>query len=528
MSIASEITRIKINIANAYSKCEEKGATIPSVKNSANLASTIGSITGGGGGGGGEGLKPIAIVSPYADADGKFVKPEEWDDIESIPVAEDEQVLYLLYDNTIYFSWCSITVTCNTGSSICDYGRVVNGQFQVLATETKASKQNYQKCFTTDFPDEDYIVLRIRPASTNNLTVIGKVNWTYNGRALDHMYQPILMRYGSLPKATSISLNTYTLISDNILNFQSITSLANYCQTCYQLVRHRHTNWNTDNVTTAQNMLQDCWALSDMDTDFSGWFTTGKITALQAMFRSLRCISELNVTGWNTTNVTAITDLFFESRNLKRIIGVEGWYLPKCVSSGSTPRPFNDCRMLEQDNGKLDLSNWHFGEQTTSNQAYVGWFQNTAKLREIDISTFNLSNCTTMSAMFDSVMSLKKIHLPENIGSGEKLTNYGNIFNNCHYIEEIDFSTLNASKITSSYEPFPKCYNLKKFYPPALLNANITLSTNNMLSHDSLVAVLNSLATLTSAKTLTIGKINLSKLSDDEIAIATNKGWTLA
>ena len=49
MSIASEITRIKTNIDNAYTALEAKGATIPSEKNSANLADTVATVTGGGG-----------------------------------------------------------------------------------------------------------------------------------------------------------------------------------------------------------------------------------------------------------------------------------------------------------------------------------------------------------------------------------------------------------------------------------------------------------------------------------------------
>lgn len=49
MSIASEITRINNNIANAYDECETKGATMPQYENSANLASTIASIPSGGG-----------------------------------------------------------------------------------------------------------------------------------------------------------------------------------------------------------------------------------------------------------------------------------------------------------------------------------------------------------------------------------------------------------------------------------------------------------------------------------------------
>ena len=45
MSIASEIQRIKNNIANAYTAILEKGGVLPSNKNSSNLANTINSIS---------------------------------------------------------------------------------------------------------------------------------------------------------------------------------------------------------------------------------------------------------------------------------------------------------------------------------------------------------------------------------------------------------------------------------------------------------------------------------------------------
>ena len=50
MTIASEIQRIKDNIANAYTAAEAKGATMPVTENSDSLATTIESITAGGGG----------------------------------------------------------------------------------------------------------------------------------------------------------------------------------------------------------------------------------------------------------------------------------------------------------------------------------------------------------------------------------------------------------------------------------------------------------------------------------------------
>lgn len=44
MSVASEINRIKSNIADAYDEAEAKGATMPATENSANLAQTVASI----------------------------------------------------------------------------------------------------------------------------------------------------------------------------------------------------------------------------------------------------------------------------------------------------------------------------------------------------------------------------------------------------------------------------------------------------------------------------------------------------
>lgn len=48
LSIASEISRINGNIADAYTACDEKGASMPLTRNSANLADTIESIRSGG------------------------------------------------------------------------------------------------------------------------------------------------------------------------------------------------------------------------------------------------------------------------------------------------------------------------------------------------------------------------------------------------------------------------------------------------------------------------------------------------
>lgn len=521
MSIASEITRIKTNISNAYDKCEAKGATIPTDKNSANLATTIDSITGGG-------TADITVASPYADEDGKFVKPAEWDDIESIPLSETDQVLYLLYDNTIDFSWCSMRANCNTGNTVCEYGRVVNGQFQVLDSETQGNNYTYRKNFTTEYPNEDYIVVRIRPASNNNLTMFGKEDWTYNNRKLEGAQQPILMQYGSLPYVTSIDIKTYGLVSDNIQNLRAITTLNQWCYLCRRLVRHRHTGWNTTNVTTANAMFQNCESLSDVDS-FENFFTGIKLTNINAMFNVCKNLNELNVTGWNTANITNLNLLFGDCIHLKRIIGIEGWYLPKWRVTSSNRDTFLNCYSLTQNSErKLDLSNWRVAESITTTTAPNTVFSNCQSLKEIDISTWNLRYCTSLASLCVNNYSLMKLSLPPDIGASGALTTVENMITYAFNLKEIDLSSIDFAKRTNTATTLNVCSSIINLKSPKNIAYAWSVGGLNRLTRESLLDIFNNLTTLTSAKTLTIGAINLSKLSVEDIAIATGKGWSLA
>ena len=61
------------------------------------------------------------------------------------------------------------------------------------------------------------------------------------------------------------------------------------------------------------------------------------------------------------------------------------------------------------------------------------------------------------------------------------------------------------------------------------LKVDLNLSPCPNLTKESLLNVFNEAADVTaSPKTLTLGETNLAKLTDEEKAIATNKGWTLA
>lgn len=81
-----------------------------------------------------------------------------------------------------------------------------------------------------------------------------------------------------------------------------------------------------------------------------------KITSFEGLFRRLpsgsspQRIDTINVTGWNTSNVTNMKCTFFNNFNLIEIIGIEDWDVSNVTSMRSM---FCHCYDL-----KLDLSSW--------------------------------------------------------------------------------------------------------------------------------------------------------------------------
>lgn len=155
---------------------------------------------------------------------------------------------------------------------------------------------------------------------------------------------------------------------------------------------------------------------------------------------------------------------------------------------------------------------------------------------------------------------------PELIGA-EKLTNASSMFygsNHLKYVQDFNTSNviymgsmfqysqnlvtvpkLNASKVMSVTNMFGNCSNLTNLGGLENLgqaydtiksanysNYKLDLSTNNKLTHDSLMNVINNLYDIKSKgcnpQSLVLGSTNLSKLSSEEVAIATEKGWTVS
>ena len=75
------------------------------------------------------------------------------------------------------------------------------------------------------------------------------------------------------------------------------------------------------------------------------------------------------------------------------------------------------------------------------------------------------------------------------------------------------------------------CSNLERIHIVDIhYNFNISQSEVTKLDREALVEIIGNLRDMTgsTAKTLTMGATNMAKLTDEDIAVATAKNWTIA
>ena len=175
----------------------------------------------------------------------------------------------------------------------------------------------------------------------------------------------------------------------------------------------------------------------------------------------------------------------------------------------------------------------------------INMFSSCSKLTTIP--QLDTSNVTNMSYMFGTCSNLTSIPLLNT----SKVKSMYNVFYNCYSLTTIP--QLDTSNVTNMNSMFSNCSSLTNI--PQLDTSNVTnmngmfsncssLETIHMINmkvsfdihystkftREALLEIINNcydLTTLNKTATLTMGTTNLAKLSEEDKAIATAKGWTL-
>lgn len=131
------------------------------------------------------------------------------------------------------------------------------------------------------------------------------------------------------------------------------------------------------------------------------------------------------------------------------------------------------------------------------------------------VQGFNTSNVIYMNSMFQYSQNL--ITVPKLNAS--KVINITNMFGNCSNLTNLG----GLENLGQAYDT-TKSANYSSY--------KLDLSSCNKLTHDSLMNVINNLYDIKSkgcnAQSLVLGSTNLSKLSSEEVAIGTERGWNIS
>ena len=177
---------------------------------------------------------------------------------------------------------------------------------------------------------------------------------------------------------------------------------------------------------------------------------------------------------------------------------------------------WNSCYSLQS----LNLSGWDTGNVTNLRDAWAYCYS----LQSLNLSGWDVSSVTTLQGAWNSCYSLQSLDL-----SGwdtSSVTNMWNAWNYCHSLQSLNLSGWDVSRLSTNVA-YPNGGMLIDYWP-SVISINQDYSSAASLSIASLLRIIDSLPVVTEARTLTLGQTNKLKLTAEQIAVATQKGWTVA
>ncbi|MCD8149279.1 MAG: BspA family leucine-rich repeat surface protein, partial [Clostridiales bacterium] len=204
---------------------------------------------------------------------------------------------------------------------------------------------------------------------------------------------------------------------------------------CYSLTNLDVSGFDTSNVTSMKRMFYNSYNCSSLtNLDVSG-FDTSSVTDMSYMFYACGSLTNLDVSGFNTSNVIDMSGMFGGCYSLTNL-DVSGFDTSNVTSMKSM---FEMCTDLTS----LDVSGFDTSSVTEMGSMFAFIYNN---LTSLDVSSFDTSNVTDMSSMFYycSVTSLDLSGFDTS-----NVTDMSYMFRGCDSLTSLDLSSFDTSSVTS-------------------------------------------------------------------------------
>ena len=225
---------------------------------------------------------------------------------------------------------------------------------------------------------------------------------------------------------------------------------------CEQLTELNISGFDTSLVIDMSSMFQYCSKLTSLDVSS---FSTNNVTTMEWMFNSCRLLTELDVSSFDTIHVTSFDNMFSGCSRLTSLDVTEF----QTRDAKTFAHMFDSCSGLTS----IDVSRF----DTSSATNLYGMFHNCKKLESLDLSNFNTSKVTNMTHLFSGSTKLREIIFGNFDTSA--VTSMAYMFNSCSSLETLDLR-FNTSNVTNMGDMFSECSNLKRLYLHSFDTSNVT------------------------------------------------------
>ncbi|HAA6314855.1 TPA_asm: BspA family leucine-rich repeat surface protein [Listeria monocytogenes] len=371
-------------------------------------------------------------------------KSAEVENLEEIPITDDLEQNPDVLEQPVADSDDSDLTVVDSGAYWTIYRNTANGEYSLhMFGNVPSSKPTAWNSYLN----------RIKHIEIEEATLTGNFE-AYFRNTVFTVLESVRIERSNLSRVTSFALAFYSsgiekvIIRDNDYptgpSLLTTEAMFKYCSSLTEL---DVSGLNTSAVTTMRDMFYSCSALEELDLSH---FDTSSVTNMFYMFYDNEKLEKLDVGNFDTSSVTNMYAMFANCTSLEEL-DVSNF---DTNSATDMYRMFDSCVKLK----KLDVSN--FDTSSVTDMAYM--FRNCSTLEKLDVSNFNTSSVTSMRAMFAGCNSLEELDV-SNFDTSS-VTNMSSMFLTCTSLEELDLSNFDTSLVNLMGYMFKDCANLKTLY----------------------------------------------------------------
>lgn len=231
-------------------------------------------------------------------------------------------------------------------------------------------------------------------------------------------------------------------------NTSKVTSMQSMFHGCSELTTLNLSSFDTSNVTGMRWMFSGCSKLTTLNLSN---FDTNKVTDMRNMFNSCASLINMDLSNFRvaTSSGVMMSFMFANCTNLESVR-----FQNIINATGSLQSMFSNCKNLKS----VDLT----GFNTSNVTSFQGMFAECNLLDRVDLRHFATgANLTTVQAMFYNCFKIREILFDSSKFTAKGSTNFNNMFENCRLLEVVDVSGFDTSSATAMAGMFQNCSKLK-------------------------------------------------------------------